>query len=347
MYASFPTDKLLDGELSEAATQSLLTSLGFRDWQTALRHLQQISRRGSVVRQSLSSLLPYLLITLSACADPQQALINLERFSGDASVDEVFQQLSETPRTLEILVTIFAGSQFLTEILLRDPRRLAILTDRARLARQKSAEEFEREALQTLENLPASEQLDALRRYQRGELLRIGASDLLSLNDLPAVTGQLSNLADGMTRACLVIASERSKISAAGFVILGMGKLGGSELNYSSDIDLLFLCAENGIDYLRLGQHLIEALASMTAEGFLYRVDMRLRPWGRDGSLVSTVNGYLGYLHKNARLWEKQALLKARPIAGDKALGEDFLRQVEPFIFGENPETLRASVLAM
>jgi glutamate-ammonia-ligase adenylyltransferase len=185
-----------------------------------------------------------------------------------------------------------------------------------------------------------------VRRYQRGELLRIGASDLLSLYDLPAVTGQLSNLADGMSRACLAHASEQSGTSAKGFVVMGMGKLGGSELNYSSDIDLLFLCANNGTDYLRLGQHLIDALASMSAEGFLYRVDMRLRPWGRDGALVSTLDGYLGYLHKNARHWEKQALIKARPIAGDFSLGDDFLKQVEPFIYGENPESLRASVHA-
>jgi len=347
MYASFPTDRLLDGQLSEPATESLLKSLGFRDWQAALRLLQQISRRSSEVRQSLSTLLPYLLITLSACADPQQALVNLERFSNDSHVGEVFQKLSENPRTLEILVTIFAGSQFLTEILLRNPRRLDGLTDRALLARQKSADEFEQEALQSHKNRPITEHLIALRQYQRAELLRIGASDLLSLYDLPAVTGQLSNLADGMTRACLGYASQQSQTDSTGFVVLGMGKLGGGELNYSSDIDLLFLSAENGTDYLRLGQLLIEALASMTEEGFLYRVDMRLRPWGRDGSLVSTVNGYLAYLHKNARLWEKQALLKARPIAGDKTLGDDFLKQVEPFIFGENPETLRASVHAM
>ncbi|MCX6068880.1 MAG: glutamine synthetase adenylyltransferase, partial [Chloroflexi bacterium] len=251
------------------------------------------------------------------------------------------------PRALEILATIFAGSQFLTEILLRDASHLDVLTNRELLARQKSAEEFHREAAQVLENPIPTEQLNALRRYQRGELLRIGASDLLSLYDLPAVTSQLSNLADGMARTCLSYASERSGISPKGFVVLGMGKLGGGELNYSSDIDLLFISSENGAPYLRLGQHFIDALASMTAEGFLYRVDMRLRPWGRDGTLVSTISGYLGYLNKNARLWEKQALLKARPIAGDFALGEDFLKQVEPFIYGENPETLRASVHAM
>ncbi len=353
MNASFPADQLLDGALSESAAQSLLTSLGFQDWRAALRHLQRIASRGAGVRKSLNNILPYLLITLSACADPHQALVNLERFAGDQHVDVVFQKLSENPRILEILVTIFAGSQFLTEILLRDPFRLEVLTNRELLAHQKSADEFHREAGVVMRPFPPAQQLNALRRYQHTELLRIGASDLLSLYDLPAVTSQLSNLAEGMARACLSYASEQSGASAKGFVVIGMGKLGGSELNYSSDIDLLFLCdpkdsvGRNETDTLRLGQLLIDALGGMGEDGFLYRVDMRLRPWGRDGTLVSSVDGYLSYLLKNARHWEKQALIKARPIAGDLALGEDFLRQVEPFIYGENPETLRASVHAM
>ena len=347
MYATFPADRLIDGNLSTASTEALLSSLGFRDWQAALRHLQRIAARGNDVRQSLIQLLSYMLMILSACADPDQALINLERFTDNEFVREIFQQLEKNPRTLEILVTIFAGSQFLTEILLRNPRRLDMLIDRDHLARQKSAQEFLHEGLAAMEEHVTAEQLDALRRYQKGELLRIGASDLLSLYDLPAVTGQLSNLADGMARACLKYASTQSGKSANGFVVLGMGKLGGGELNYSSDIDLLFLCVDDSQNYLRLGQLLIEALGTMSAEGFLYRVDMRLRPWGRDGSLVSTLEGYLNYLHKHAHLWEKQALLKARPIAGDNSLGEEFLKKVEPFIFGENPETLRMSVLAM
>ena len=347
MYETIPAGKLLDGSLSDSSAQILLSSLGFHDWKTAQRHLQHIAARSKQASESLAKLLPYLLITLSACADPDQALINFERFSGDEHVNDVFEKLEQNPRTLEILVTIFAGSQFLTEILLRDPRRLVMLTDRERLAHQKSAEEFLKEATAGFDAISSTDQINALRQYQKGELLRIGASDLLSLYDLPAVTGQLSNLADAMIRACLNYASKASNTSPHGFVVLGMGKLGGGELNYSSDIDLQFLCAENGLDYVRLGQLLIDALASMGSEGFLYRVDMRLRPWGRDGSLVSTTTGFLNYLHKHARLWEKQAMLKARPVAGDFSLGEEFLKQVEPLIFGENPETLRTSVHAM
>jgi glutamate-ammonia-ligase adenylyltransferase len=347
MQRSFPSAELLDGTLSEYDAKTLLTWLGFRDWQAALRNLKHIAARDAGARPLLESILPHLFTTLSECADPDQSLVNFERFASSAHAGEIFYKLKENPRALEILVTVFAGSQFLTEILVRYPRHLDVLTNREQLAHQKSAQDFFEEAVRWMGNPEPAEQLNDLRRYQRGELLRIGASDLLDLYDLPAVTAQLSNLAEGLTRACLGYASARSATGPAGFVVLAMGKLGGTELNYSSDIDLLFLCANNGTDYLHLGQQLIEALGSMTAEGFLYRVDLRLRPWGRDGALVNTAESYLGYLNKNARLWEKQSLLKARAIAGDLALGEDFLKQVEPLIYGENPETLRTSVLAM
>lgn len=347
MLTSFPTAELLDGTLPEYDTKTLLISLGFHDWQAALRNLKHIAARDAGARPLLESILPHLFTTLSESADPDQSLVNFERFASSGNAGEIFYKLRENPRALEILVTVFSGSQFLTEILVRNPRHLDVLTNREQLARQKSAQDFYNEAVQWMQNPVPAEQLNDLRRYQRGELLRIGASDLLDLYDLPAVTAQLSNLAEGLTRACLGYASARSNLDPAGFVVLAMGKLGGTELNYSSDIDLLFLCAKNGTDYLRLARQLIDALASMTSEGFLYRVDMRLRPWGRDGALVSATETYLGYLNKNARLWEKQALLKARPIAGDLALGEDFLKQVEPLIYGENPETLRTSVFAM
>jgi [glutamine synthetase] adenylyltransferase / [glutamine synthetase]-adenylyl-L-tyrosine phosphorylase len=347
MLTSFPATQLLDGTLPEYDAKTLLTSLGFRDWQAALRNLKHIAARDVGARPWLESILPHLFTILSESADPDQSLVNFERFASGTHTDEIFYKLKENPRALEILVTVFSGSQFLTEILVRNPRHLDVLTNREQLVRQKSAQDFCNEAMQWMNNPIPAEQLNDLRRYQRGELLRIGASDLLDLYDLPAVTTQLSNLADGLACACLRYASARSNTDPAGFVVLAMGKLGGSELNYSSDIDLLFLCANNGIDYLRLGQQFIDALANMTSEGFLYRVDMRLRPWGRDGALVSTIDGYLGYLNKSARLWEKQALLKARPISGNLALGENFLKQIEPLIYGENPETLRASVYAM
>src|SRR5258706_1312570 len=344
MDLPYPAEQILNGSLPEEGAQALIAALGFADPPAGVRRLQHLAAQNADAQQALASLLPHLLAALAGCADPDQALINMERFASGAHASETFRQLVENPRTVEILITIFAGSQFLTEILLRDPQHLMVLTRRERLARQKKSDEFHNEAMQSM--TPAG-QLNSLHRYQRGEILRIGASDLLDLYDLPAVTSQLSNLADGIIRACLAYAGAQAQTDTSRFVVMAMGKLGGEELNYSSDIDLLFLCSDRAADYLRLGQHLIEALSSMTAEGFLYRVDMRLRPWGRDGALVTSLQNYLTYLNRNALLWEKQALLKARPSAGDLSLGEEALKQIGTALFGANPETVRASVHAM
>ena len=165
------------------------------------------------------------------------------------------------------------------------------------------------------------------------------------------MTRQLSHLADSVIQTALEIVASQLDVSPDGFVVVAMGKLGGGELNYSSDIDLLFLCQGNGEALAekrhRLGERLIQALTEPTSEGFLYRVDMRLRPWGRVGPLAPTVAGYLKYLQEHARLWEKQALLRGRPAAGDVGLGHAFFSQIEPLLFAAGAESVRREVHAM
>ncbi|MFZ6030957.1 MAG: glutamine synthetase adenylyltransferase [Chloroflexota bacterium] len=312
----------------------------------------RLSAAAGRARPAFDALHPHLLAALADCADPVRALTNFERFAEAFSPPALFPALAKHPRTLEIIITLFAGSQFLTEILLRNPEYINLLYRRKRLSVHKAAAQVASEALNTLSHgMPFSEQLDALRRYQRSELLRIGASDLLDLFDLAATYEQLSALADGLTRACLAVSAAHMGLPAGsqtpGFVVLALGKHGARELNYSSDIDLIFIAAEDARATTPLGNYLIEALSAVTSEGFLYRVDMRLRPWGNDGPLIATLPGYLAYLEKNARLWEKQALLKMRPVAGDMLLGEEFCRQAQALIFGGDVETLRASVHAM
>ena len=289
---------------------------------------------------------PHLKHALASAADPERSLVYLERLLERAD-ESLLPALVKNPRLIESLVTIFSGSQFLTEIVLRDPGHLSLLYHRKSLTQRKSAEQIHMEAGQVIHRTAEEEKLGALRRYQHGELLRIGVSDLLALFDLRTVTQQLSNLADGLVRACLDLASQQSGVSADGFVVIAMGKHGAEELNYSSDIDLLFIATDVPVEKFKLGQHLIDNIGRVTPEGFLYRVDMRLRPWGRDGFLVTTFDGYLQYIQGHARLWEKQALLKARPIAGDIALGEKLLAAVESYIFSHAPEDVRASVFAM
>jgi glutamate-ammonia-ligase adenylyltransferase len=328
---------------AEAQAHPLLDPIHFDDRAAALAVLHHLSVRYG---DEFDVIYNRLLSALDGAADPDRSLVCFERFAENYGPG-LFSELDRNPRVIEILVTLFSASQFLSEILVRDPQHLDVLTHRERLSQQKSADKFQAEALRMSAGLAPAEQLNGLRRYQRSEILRIGACDLLDLYDLPAVTLQLSNLADGLTRACLAYAGTQTGIDPDGFTVLALGKLGGQELNYSSDIDLSFVCADDTKEYIHLGQQLIEALSGMTSEGFLYRVDMRLRPWGRDGTLVTTIEGYMTYLYHHARMWEKQALLKARPIAGDLALGDEFLRQIEPIIFGANTETVRASVHAM
>jgi len=326
----------------------LLRPAVFADPGAAHRRLRRLAE-GSEATQAMAGTLPHLLSALADAADPDRVLVSLDRYlARSRDRPATLRFLARTPRAVQILVTLFSGSQFLTEILLRNPEYLERLVEHRQLAQPLDVNRFCARAAQALAECDdLDEPLDALRRYQRWELLRIGACDLLGLIDLAGVTGQLSNLADSLVRTCLSIASSRTGTPADGFVVIAMGKLGGQELNYSSDIDLLFLTSGPSSDYRRLGERLIAALTQVTAEGFLYRVDMRLRPWGSSGALVSLLDGYLAYLRDHARLWEKQALLKARPIAGDLSIGEAFLQRIEPLLFDVSPASVRADVRDM
>jgi glutamate-ammonia-ligase adenylyltransferase len=329
---------------------SLPAFSGFTNPLQAAAAFERMMTASQTSRSALEIILPHLVNRLLACADPDRALVSFERFAQAFSPPALFPALAKSPRTLEILITLFAGSQFLTDILLRSPENIVMLHRRDRLAHRKTSDQIYRtacaESAALVHPLNLSTIADALRRFQRRELLRIGACDMLDLYDLPTVTAQLSALADGLSRAALETASA-AQTPVEGFVVLALGKLGGGELNYSSDIDLLFIARENPQEYSRLGETFIDLVSRITPEGFLYRVDMRLRPWGTQGPLVSSVEGYLKYLSSHARLWEKQALLKTRPIAGDLALGRNFLSRVETHLYASDPETVRASVHAM
>ncbi len=326
----------------------MLAGMEFADRHAAERALRHL-RDDPEIQTSLGRYLHMLLTSLGHAADPDQALSSFERFVHAAPDRKALSSyLAVNPRAVEVLITLFGGSRFLTEILLRRPELTESLMDFRHSPHSKSPAQLDAEIRQVLASFSApDEQLDALRRYQHGEILQIGTRDLLGLLDMPTVAMQLSRLADSVTKACLAVAAEQTHSDPAGFVVLAMGKLGGGELNYSSDIDLLFVAERDATNYLRLGEKLIENLSRVTAEGFLYRVDMRLRPWGRSGALVNSREVHLRYLDRHAHQWERQALIKARPIAGDLVVGETFLYQAEPLLFERDGNDVRADVRAM
>ncbi len=342
---------LLNDDLPPDQIRNLLAPVGFSNWESAYKNLQRIADGSPQLRAALAEGLPSLLGALQGIATPNRVLVSFERFVQSAdNPTALLQYLAKNPRGFEILATLFAGSQFLTEILLRHPEYFAQLVDHKSLAQIKTRTQLHadvRHVIQPFLSQPADDltpALDALRRFQRHELLRVGTCDLLGLLDLTTVTLQLAHLADCLAQAGILLAAHATQTSADGFVVIGMGKLGGEELNYSSDIDLIFLAETEPNTYAKMGQTLIDILSRNTSEGFLYRVDMRLRPWGRSGALVTTVDGYIEYLKKNAGLWERQALLKARPIAGTMAVGQHFIEQARPVIYDNGDQPLRAEI---
>ncbi|MFT5325837.1 MAG: glutamate-ammonia-ligase adenylyltransferase [Planctomycetaceae bacterium] len=342
------TEQLLRNDVSEADVESLLAPIGFADWRLA--HARLIGLCSDDERRSaLTEALPMLLAALTESANPDSSILNLERFIHtvpDAAATLRF--LADNPRAVEILVKLFVNSQFLTEILLRNPEYLERLTQHKRIADFKSREDFRDEAEQALATADDPQpKFETLRTYQHWELLRISACDNFGLLDLKSVTVQLSLLADAIVQTALSIVSTDLGVNVDNFVVLAFGKLGGEELNYSSDIDLVFVSRDDASRYWEVGQRLIRGLTDSLSGSFLYRVDMRLRPWGNSGPLVTTLDSYVEYLASNAELWEKQALLKARPIAGALQSGFEFLRRADHLLFEASVDEIRDNVRVM
>ena len=360
-------DLLLAPRLEPGDVAALLGAHGLRDAAAADRNLQSMAA-DPLDRKALAEILPELLLVLSRSADPDQGLNLLERYvRASLNPRSLFIHFKADLRCLEVLVLTCGASPFLAEILIRSPAWLYWLTDPAVLARPRGTREI---AIEVDRALRASEgeelKRDALRVVKRRELLHIGVRDLLRLASVEETLLGLTRLADVLVRRAFDVSDEalrrehglparRSPRDA--FCVLGLGKLGGEELNFSSDVDLVYVFAsEDGRlgrrgaglprdQYAKqLARRLTAALGDVTAQGSVYRVDLRLRPEGQMGKLAVTVAAAEDYYRERASTWERLALVKARPVAGDRALGQSFLRRVQPFVYGRpfGPDDLAA-----
>jgi len=331
-----------------------LAGLGIRDAERGQRDLADLTRRaGAQCLELIARLAVQLDTVLPRCADPGMALANLERFvAALPGIAPTLRHLADHPRTTEVLLQVFSTSQYFSEVLIRDPELLDWLRG--------GPDRPDRTALiEDLWNAVAGltteqEQALALRRFRQRESLRIGYNDIIRGFPLELITQDLSDLADACVEVAQRLARSRavdrfgaptsSGGRAARFVVLGLGKLGGQELNYSSDIDLIFLYDQDGQTmgpkivtnaefFARVGSDVVRLLTDHTALGIAYRVDMRLRPDGEQGALARPLDATLGYYVTRGRTWERQALIKCRPIAGDLALGLTFCEEIKPFVY--------------
>jgi [glutamine synthetase] adenylyltransferase / [glutamine synthetase]-adenylyl-L-tyrosine phosphorylase len=259
-------------------------------------------------------------------SDPDRVLARLDSFiTAYGARAMMFETWAANPQIFELLLLLFDRSEFLAEIAIRTPDLVDELVLSGRLRRSKSVEEI----LQDLRHgRDDADQRLWLRRYHQAEFMRIGLRGILGLADYEQNFLELSALADACLQYALDVALRKQKLKASPLVIIGLGKLGGRELNYGSDLDILFVAdngARNDLPKLqKIAVEIMDLLGSQTELGIAFATDARLRPDGEKGLLVNTLAAYEEYYRNRAQLWEIQALTRTRPVAGDMALGEKF-----------------------
>ncbi|MBW3605402.1 MAG: bifunctional [glutamine synthetase] adenylyltransferase/[glutamine synthetase]-adenylyl-L-tyrosine phosphorylase [Actinobacteria bacterium] len=258
---------------------------------------------------------------LARGAHPPTALRTVLDLAEGAADD--WRRLAGSDDQLRRLAVLAGASDTLAELVVRAPEARAVLT--GDLAAWSTDDVRERADAAVTDG-----GAQALVDLQRCGALRIALRDLLGMADTPTAAAELSQLADG------IIAAAHAHVARpdAPIAVIAMGKLGGRELNYVSDVDLLFV-ADDANAAAGVARALFDLLGAVTPSGRVYEIDTNLRPEGRDGPLVRSLDAYRAYYERWARTWEFQALLKARPIAGDHDLGARFRTAIEPFVWPE------------
>ena len=290
---------------------------------------------------------------LARSADDAMATTNFLRFlESSFNQTTLLRDLDDHPILLETLLLIFGSSQYFSDTLIRDPELFRWLTATNILESARTMEDFRDTARQSIEPFQtAARKINVLKRFQRRETLRIGVRDLLRLAGVETTTFELSHIADTIVALSAELTMGEMRLQygvepETPWAILGLGKLGGEELNYSSDIDLIALFESDGEMltkagvkmtygefFVRFVERLAETLASPTEEGYFYRVDLRLRPDGKSGALIRTFASTMMYYESRGELWERQMLIKARPVAGSEGFARKFLDAITPFVY--------------
>ena len=276
-------------------------------------------------------------------SDPDRVVTRLDSFiAAYGARATLFELWNSNPAIFELLVKLFDRSEFLAELAIRTPDLVDELVTSGRLRQRKSAEETLVDLRHGLED---EDQLLWLRRYHQAELMRIGLRDILGLADFEQYLVELSALADACLQYALEVVMRKNKIKTPPFVIIGLGKLGGAEIDYGSDLDLIFVAdsrAKNLSGLARLAIQVTELLSVRTEQGLTFHTDARLRPDGEKGLLINTLEAYEEYYRQRAALWEIQSLTRTRPIAGNLVLGAHFQKLAASLTNFSRPNQLAA-----
>lgn len=323
-----------------------------------LHELPRFRQMSASARDRFKEFLPRLLDTITesgACALTLERVLKVVQSVLGRTIYLVL--LNENAEALRQLCKLCAESQWFADHIAATPVVLDDLLDPKSLYSPPPREALSDELRQSLLRIPEDDleaQMDCLRNFKQSHMLRVAAAEISDVLPVMKVSDYLSWLAEACVEAAMEIAwrnlvqkhgypSAKGRaiepVDCAGFAVVGYGKLGGIELGYSSDLDMVFIYnaedfgstdgdkqINNQLFYTRLGQRLVHILGAQTTQGYCYEVDMRLRPSGNSGMLVSSLAAFEKYQHNDAWTWEHQALVRARFIAGDSALGGEFDR---------------------
>lgn len=357
--AKVPTEAY---RLSEASAKARLAALGYASPQGALGHLRAltdgVSRRAAIQ----STLLPVLLEFLADTPDPDRGLSAYRRVS---------EALDDTPWYLRFLrdegvvaqrlMALLGTSRMVADLLVRAPEALQLLADPAELAGRDPAEVAASLRASACRHHELGAAVTAARALRRHELFRIACADLLGLLSLDAVCAALSSVWSAVLASALDVALraeiERRQAQPARIAVIGMGRLGGAELGYGSDADVMFVCEPEAgpqsgagsstdaeVDAVRFAAAVAESVRNLlgsSSQDPPLVVDTGLRPEGRLGPLVRTLSSYQVYYTQWAQTWEAQALLRAVPLAGDVELGNRFVAMIDPVRYPKGGLTAR------
>ncbi|MEA2703724.1 MAG: [glutamine synthetase] adenylyltransferase / [glutamine synthetase]-adenylyl-L-tyrosine [Actinomycetota bacterium] len=324
--------------MSPEAVAARLEAFGFTDAKRTRIALQELTRGLTRSSRLMQQILPLVLQWLSESPNPDLGLLGLRVLaSGDAQARELAIAFRESPEAAHRLCHLLGTSRLLSETIERHPDMIPVLGQPGGLDRRSPEALLQGAGTALAWREQVEDRQRALLRFKRRHELRIAAADVLELtaegeDPVMATAGQLTTLAEACLSAALDVLAP-----SLPFAVIAMGRFGGSELSYASDLDLLFVydghTPEDFAAAERVGEGLVRFLAGATPSTRIYPVDIGLRPEGKDGPLARSLEGYATYYERWAHVWERQALLRARFVAGDADVGRRFLELVEPHVW--------------
>ncbi len=335
----------VEGAISPEAAVERLTAFGFTDAKRTQAAVRELTRGLNRTSRLMQQVLPLLLDWLSSAPDPDLGLLVLRNLLADGSQRsrQLVEAFRDSPEAARRLCAIAGTSWMLGEAAMHNPDLVARLSSAERLGIRPRPELVASAGVAVAWRPELADRQEGLRRWKERHLFGIAARDVLGLADVDVVGENLTLLAEATLEAALA-----ALVPSLPFAVIGLGRFGGGELSYGSDLDLLYVYEGHGASTVeeanRLATRLNRFVGGGTPAERIYEVDLDLRPEGRQGPLARSLDAYRAYWASYAQTWERQAMTRARVVAGDHELGARLLDEIDPCVWGDGlrPEEVLA-----